>query len=100
MFVDLDYHIKLGTLSKLFRVKVSAQYAAEAEQKQKEEAAQADMISALEQYKKQQEALQKNMVLSRGDSAPEPVKRHDEKIGRNDPCPCGSGKKYKKCCGK
>ena len=25
--------------------------------------------------------------------------RHVEKIGRNDPCPCGSGKKYKKCCG-
>jgi SEC-C motif-containing protein len=24
---------------------------------------------------------------------------HSEKIGRNDPCPCGSGKKYKKCCG-
>lgn len=23
-----------------------------------------------------------------------------EKIGRNDPCPCGSGKKYKKCCGR
>ncbi|WP_083273700.1 SEC-C metal-binding domain-containing protein [Geosporobacter ferrireducens] len=22
------------------------------------------------------------------------------KVGRNDPCPCGSGKKYKKCCGK
>jgi len=22
----------------------------------------------------------------------------DEKVGRNDPCPCGSGKKYKKCC--
>jgi len=28
------------------------------------------------------------------------VKRDDEKIGRNDPCPCGSGKKYKQCCGK
>lgn len=26
--------------------------------------------------------------------------RKDAKIGRNDPCPCGSGKKYKKCCGK
>lgn len=25
---------------------------------------------------------------------------NDEKIGRNEPCPCGSGKKYKKCCGK
>lgn len=24
----------------------------------------------------------------------------ENKIGRNDPCPCGSGKKYKKCCGK
>ncbi len=24
----------------------------------------------------------------------------DEDVGRNDPCPCGSGKKYKKCCGK
>ena len=29
----------------------------------------------------------------------EPVKRLSEKIGRNDPCACGSGKKYKKCCG-
>ncbi len=27
------------------------------------------------------------------------VKRDGEKVGRNDPCPCGSGKKYKKCCG-
>ncbi len=27
-------------------------------------------------------------------------RRTEEKIGRNDPCPCGSGKKYKKCCGK
>ena len=26
--------------------------------------------------------------------------RKDKKIGRNDPCPCGSGKKYKKCCGR
>lgn len=29
-----------------------------------------------------------------------PYVRTDPKIGRNDPCPCGSGKKYKKCCGK
>jgi uncharacterized protein YecA (UPF0149 family) len=28
------------------------------------------------------------------------VKRDEKKVGRNDPCPCGSGKKYKKCCGK
>ncbi len=29
-----------------------------------------------------------------------PVRREGPKVGRNDPCPCGSGKKYKKCCGK
>ncbi len=29
-----------------------------------------------------------------------PVKRPGSRIGRNDPCPCGSGRKYKKCCGK
>ncbi len=29
----------------------------------------------------------------------EPVKREPGKVGRNDPCPCGSGKKFKKCCG-
>jgi len=30
----------------------------------------------------------------------EPYQREKKKIGRNDPCPCGSGKKYKKCCGR
>ena len=30
----------------------------------------------------------------------QPVKRDSKKVGRNDPCPCGSGKKYKNCCGK
>jgi uncharacterized protein YecA (UPF0149 family) len=29
-----------------------------------------------------------------------PVVRQTPKVGRNDPCPCGSGKKYKKCCGR
>jgi len=28
-----------------------------------------------------------------------PVRRSEPKVGRNDPCPCGSGKKFKKCCG-
>jgi preprotein translocase subunit SecA len=40
-------------------------------------------------------------VLSRGeaDEKKKPVVRKQKKIGRNEPCPCGSGKKYKKCCG-
>ena len=31
---------------------------------------------------------------------PEPVRREAPKVGRNDPCPCGSGQKHKKCCGR
>jgi uncharacterized protein YecA (UPF0149 family) len=30
---------------------------------------------------------------------PAPIVRKGDKVGRNDPCPCGSGRKYKKCCG-
>ncbi|MEG1849984.1 MAG: SEC-C metal-binding domain-containing protein [Oscillospiraceae bacterium] len=36
--------------------------------------------------------------VPRPEEPPQPVKKTD-KVGRNDPCPCGSGKKYKKCCG-
>ena len=41
------------------------------------------------------------MSLNRGEAAApkQPVHRTEEKVGRNDPCPCGSGKKYKKCHG-
>ena len=39
------------------------------------------------------------MFTNRSD-APAAVEEKEKKIGRNDPCPCGSGKKYKKCCGK
>ncbi len=34
-----------------------------------------------------------------GSEKKQPVRNKGEKVGRNDPCPCGSGKKYKKCCG-
>jgi preprotein translocase subunit SecA len=41
------------------------------------------------------------MFLSHGDGGgAQPKERQQKKTGRNDPCPCGSGKKYKKCCGK
>lgn len=36
---------------------------------------------------------------NRQQAKPETFKRTDKKVGRNDPCPCGSGKKYKKCHG-
>lgn len=48
------------------------------------------------------EAQEWNMedVFDSGFQIQEPIARQEKKIGRNDPCPCGSGKKYKKCCGK
>jgi preprotein translocase subunit SecA len=51
------------------------------------------------QRKKQRE-LEIARFAGSGDQAPvQTVRRAGDKIGRNDPCPCGSGKKYKKCCG-
>ena len=48
-------------------------------------------------------AKPKQMVEHRGNvegsDKPETVRREEEKVGRNEPCPCGSGKKYKKCHG-
>ncbi|MBQ8807689.1 MAG: SEC-C domain-containing protein, partial [Clostridia bacterium] len=53
-----------------------------------------------------QETIERKMVAkptqaSHGDGSDKkkPVKKAaEEKVGRNDPCPCGSGKKYKNCC--
>jgi preprotein translocase subunit SecA len=43
---------------------------------------------------------ERTMVANREDEGPRQPVKADKKVGRNDPCPCGSGKKYKKCCGK
>jgi preprotein translocase subunit SecA len=57
------------------------------------------------QMEEEQRRKRQEMELNRGaaglDEGGErkPVKRADDKVGRNAPCPCGSGLKYKKCCG-
>lgn len=54
----------------------------------------------IEQIQKKEE---KNLTFSHGsdeEAKKKPVKKDDDKPGRNDLCPCGSGNKYKKCCGK
>jgi preprotein translocase subunit SecA len=46
------------------------------------------------------EKVAEPLTASHGDEGPKkPATRSSDKVGRNDPCPCGSGKKYKKCCG-
>ena len=79
MFMDMTYRIKEDTIEKLSIVRI-----------QKEE--------EIEEMREQE---RQDYVLSRGESMAEPstVKRDAKKVGRNDPCPCGSGKKFKKCCG-
>ncbi|HQM46738.1 MAG TPA: preprotein translocase subunit SecA, partial [Smithellaceae bacterium] len=79
MFMEMIGTIKMDTLEKLCLVRI-----------QREEE-----VEEIRQKQKQ------DFVLNRGEDAPtnQTVKRNSDKIGRNDPCPCGSGKKYKKCCG-
>ncbi|MGB6633322.1 MAG: SEC-C metal-binding domain-containing protein, partial [Terriglobales bacterium] len=57
-----------------------------------------DEIEEAFQRKKKKELEQARMAGA-GDMQVQQVVRSGDKIGRNDPCPCGSGKKYKKCCG-
>ena len=52
-----------------------------------------------EEVKREQVAKPITAVHGDGTVKKRPVQRKTEKVGSNDPCPCGSGKKYKKCCG-
>ncbi len=81
MFQGMIDRIKEETLGILFRIQL----------------AEPEKINDLRQPKQQE------MFFSGGEaSAPKkkPARRSKKKVGRNAPCPCGSGKKFKKCCGK
>jgi preprotein translocase subunit SecA len=79
MFMEMIGRIKMDTLQKLCMVRV-----------QREE--------EVEEIRQKQK---RDYIMSRGEDTPatKTVKRDNLKVGRNDPCSCGSGKKYKKCCG-
>jgi preprotein translocase subunit SecA len=80
LFQEMISRVKEETLGILFRIQI-----AESEK--------------IDDIRKPQE---QNLTFSSGDAPArkKPVKRVEKKIGRNAPCPCGSGKKYKKCCGR
>ncbi|MDY3773894.1 MAG: SEC-C metal-binding domain-containing protein, partial [Eubacterium sp.] len=65
----------------------------------REETVKALMHVRIEQ-KVEREQVAKETGTNKDDSANAPVQRKTDKISRNAPCPCGSGKKYKYCCGK
>src|SRR6266487_6866210 len=57
-----------------------------------------DLEEAFQRRKRRE--LEQARMAGAGDRQPvQQVVRSGAKVGRNDPCPCGSGKKYKKCCG-
>ena len=59
------------------------------------------MLRVRVEQRVEREEVAKVTGTNKDDSASrEPVKRKNVKVGRNDPCPCGSGKKYKQCCGR
>ena len=58
------------------------------------EAIHEDAQSAGEIAQQQQAAIEGTEV----DHKPQPIRRREQRVGRNDPCPCGSGKKFKACC--
>jgi len=80
MFVSTIARMRELSLERLFKIQI-----------QKQE----DVEKIAHRERKQR------MQLGRTQSSERPVtvKRQGKKIGRNDPCPCGSGKKYKQCCG-
>jgi preprotein translocase subunit SecA len=58
-----------------------------------------DDIEAQFERRKRRELEQARLAGGNGSTSPQQVVRGQAKVGRNDPCPCGSGKKYKKCHG-
>lgn len=87
LFVELMDKIRETTLSYLFRVEVRE----EAEKIQ-------EMVLEEGEIDERRLKFTREDPFQEKETTAAPVR--SQKIGRNDPCPCGSGKKYKKCCGK
>ncbi|MFZ8832156.1 MAG: preprotein translocase subunit SecA [Thermodesulfobacteriaceae bacterium] len=87
LFVSLMKRIRETTLSYLFRIELKE----EAEKVQ-------EMVLEEGEIDESRLEFAKKDVFAEEKRKNQPIKT--EKIGRNEPCPCGSGKKYKKCCGR
>jgi preprotein translocase subunit SecA len=91
LFAGMMQRIKSDALERLFRVQAVRQEAPPEQQQAAPPPPPPPVIAR----------PQPTLTLNRGEAAeaPKTVERADDKVGRNDPCPCGSGKKYKKCHG-
>jgi len=99
-FSEMNQLVKEDATEKLFRIQIRHEYAASAGENSDEDN---ELLEDLRPQEPQQISLGHGPVMSPGGSPLKAasVTRVDTgpKVGRNDPCPCGSGKKYKKCHG-
>ncbi|MDF1818888.1 MAG: preprotein translocase subunit SecA [Immundisolibacteraceae bacterium] len=101
MFTQMLERVKHEVTSVLMRVEFRAEEDAEAIDEQRRQSAELAMQHPQAMPPGAPEPAQPVTSPARGASAvPAPFTRPNQKIGRNQPCPCGSGKKYKQCHGK
>ncbi len=94
MFEEMEAAIQDQIASLMYHVSIVTP-----EQQQDTEAAIEAQRSKLSDHLQNAQASHGDEV-SAAEAKQKPVTNDGEKVGRNDPCPCGSGKKYKNCCGK
>ena len=94
LFEDLLDNIKYETIRYLSHIEVATQEDMQRlEQKRRAE-------QSNRQYQHAEAAAMEKEAQSDVEAGQQPIQRTGPKVGRNDACPCGSGKKYKQCCGK
>ncbi|MDT8370378.1 MAG: preprotein translocase subunit SecA [Gammaproteobacteria bacterium] len=93
MFTSMLESIKHDVISLISRVQVRAQEDVEAVEEQRRQA------GAVEYQHDQSDAMGDDSEQDAMPTHQEPITRDGRKVGRNDPCPCGSGKKFKQCHG-
>jgi preprotein translocase subunit SecA len=97
MFNNLLEHIKYEVIGILFKVQVRQEQDVQAIDQQRQAPKKMHFEHAQAPALEEQEPSQ---LVPEPPAVEQPYIRHEKKIGRNDPCPCGSGKKYKQCHGK
>ena len=96
MFEEMNENIQNDAVKFIMRAKFSPDTQIEAKPQVKEVSESHAKAAAITP-----QSAAKPIAGTAGNTQPQaPVKRDSSKVGRNDPCPCGSGKKYKDCCGK
>ncbi len=99
LFQEMLENIKLETVRFLCRVEIRREDEAEELERQRQEAFNQQQMEF--SHEQSQSALAEEEPVAELDALPEqPFVRSAEKVGRNSPCPCGSGKKFKQCHGK